>query len=73
MEVGHFAHVDFNLVEAKNILRTQEKELAARSEERRLFYWGKYFHLQGKNDWRALYHQRAYERFKEGILYFSKY
>jgi hypothetical protein len=51
MEVGQFPQVDWRLIEAKQILKTLGLE-----EERTRYYWGKYYHLQGKNSWRAHYH-----------------
>jgi hypothetical protein len=68
MEVGEFPRVDWRLIEAKNILKNQGESL---DEERARFYWGKYYHLQGKNTWRGHYYQRAYETFTDGIEFFE--
>jgi hypothetical protein len=73
MECGQFSLVDVKLLEAKHILKTKGDQLRKVSEERVVFYWGKYYHLQGKNSWRSYFHQRSYETFKDGILYLSKY
>jgi hypothetical protein len=67
MEVGQFPRVDWYLIEAKHLLKANEGTLA---EERTRYYWGKYYHLQGKCSWRAHYLQRAYETFSDGIKYF---
>lgn len=69
MEVGEFPRVDWRLIEAKNILKTNSGRL---DEERERFYWGKYYHLQGKNTWRGHYYQRAYETFSDGIDFFEE-
>ena len=67
MEVGEFTKVDSYLSEVQDTLKARDIDLNRLSEESTLFYWGKYYHLQGKNCWRELYHQRGYEIFKEGI------
>ena len=72
MEVGHFTKVDWCLTETRAILTTHSVALKRLSEERVLFLWGKYYHLQGKNFWRELYHQRSYEIFNEGIDFLKK-
>ena len=72
MEVGEFTKVDGYLSEALTMLKGKETDLNRLSEESTLFYWGKYYHLQGKNYWRELYHQRGYEVFKEGIEFLKE-
>ena len=73
MEVGQFTKVDWCLTETRSILTSNNESLKRLSEDRVLFLWGKYYHLQGKNFWRELYHQRSYEVFNEGIDFLKKY
>ena len=68
MEVGEFPRVDWHLIEAKNVLTTQGDKL---KDERARYYWGKYYHLQGKNTWRGHYFQGAYEKLSDGIEFFE--
>lgn len=71
MEVGFFPKADFNLTEVRAILSNEKssESLKRLSEERYVYYWCKYYHIQGKTFWRELYHQRSSELFKEGIEY----
>lgn len=73
MEVGQFTKVDWCLTETRAILTSNNESLKRLSEDRVLFLWGKYYHLQGKNFWRELYHQRSYEVFNEGIDFLKNY
>jgi hypothetical protein len=68
MEVGQFTRVDWRLTELKQLLKNKKLD----NEERLRHYWGKYYHIQGKNSWRGHYYQRAYETFMDGIEYFEK-
>ena len=69
MEVGVFPTADLHLNEARAILTSGSETLKRLSEERYVYYWCKYYHIQGKTFWRELYQQKSSDLFKEGIDY----